>query len=187
MSEAVKKVREKHLRYAIVTGAGNVMVKFEDILYVEGQKRKVTYHLQNNNRASYDCNESLGDVEARLGTQGLFANVPGDPGQHAAYLLSQPNPSDFDRWHGPPRSANRTATKLCRHTTYGWALYDRTNILTDRGFDWTYFLPAVVYRVVPTDLRKAAVGVGIPGNIGRRLSHHRGARYQGNSRSRRFC
>ena len=77
------------------------------------------------------------------------------------------------------RSANRTATKLCRHTTYGWALYDRTNILTDRGFDWTYFLPAVVYRVVPTDLRKAAVGVGIPGNIGRRLSHHRGARYQG--------
>ena len=77
------------------------------------------------------------------------------------------------------RSANRTATKLCSHTTYGWALYDRTNILTDRGFDWTYFLPAVVYRVVPTDLRKAAVGVGIPGNIGRRLSHHRGARYQG--------
>ena len=55
MSEAVKKVREKHLRYAIVTDAGNVMVKFEDILYVEGQKRKVTYHLQNNNRASYDC------------------------------------------------------------------------------------------------------------------------------------
>ena len=38
MSEAVKKVREKHLRYAIVTDAGNVMVKFEDILYVEGQK-----------------------------------------------------------------------------------------------------------------------------------------------------
>lgn len=71
MSEAVKKVREKHLRYAIVTDAGNVMVKFEDILYVEGQKRKVTYHLQNNNRASYDCNESLGDVEARLGTQGF--------------------------------------------------------------------------------------------------------------------
>lgn len=53
MSEAVKKVREKHLRYAIVTDAGNVMVKFEDILYVEGQKRKVTYLLQNNNRASY--------------------------------------------------------------------------------------------------------------------------------------
>ena len=72
MSEAVKKVREKHLRYAIVTDAGNVMVKFEDILYVEGQKRKVTYHLQNNNRASYDCNESLGDVEARLGTQGFL-------------------------------------------------------------------------------------------------------------------
>ena len=46
MSEAVKKVREKHLRYAIVTDAGNVMVKFEDILYVEGQKRKVTYHLK---------------------------------------------------------------------------------------------------------------------------------------------
>lgn len=72
MSEAVKKVREKHLRYAIVTDAGNVIVKFEDILYVEGQKRKVTYHLQNNNRASYDCNESLGDVEARLGTQGFL-------------------------------------------------------------------------------------------------------------------
>lgn len=72
MCEAVKKVRERHLRYAIVTDAGNVMVKFEDILYVEGQKRKVTYHLQNNNRASYDCNESLGDVEARLGTQGFL-------------------------------------------------------------------------------------------------------------------
>lgn len=42
------------------------------IIDVEGQKRKVTYHLQNNNRASYDCNESLGDVEARLGTQGFL-------------------------------------------------------------------------------------------------------------------
>lgn len=72
MSEAVKKVREKHRRYAIVTDAGNVMVKFEDILYVEGQKRKVTYHLQNNDRASYECNESFGDVEARLGTQGFL-------------------------------------------------------------------------------------------------------------------
>ena len=72
MCEAVKKVRERHLRYAIVTDAGNVMVKFEDILYVEGQKRKVTYHLQNNNRASYDCNGSLGGEEARLGAQGFL-------------------------------------------------------------------------------------------------------------------
>lgn len=72
MSEAVKKVREKHRRYAIVTDAGNVMVKFEDILYVEGQKRKVTYHLQNNDRAEYQCNEPLGDVEARLSSQGFL-------------------------------------------------------------------------------------------------------------------
>ena len=72
MREAVKKVQEKHRRYAIVTDAGNVMVKFEDILYVEGQKRKVTYYLQNNDRASYACNESLSDVEERLGTQGFL-------------------------------------------------------------------------------------------------------------------
>ncbi|MEE0708935.1 MAG: LytTR family DNA-binding domain-containing protein [Gemmiger sp.] len=72
MNEAVKKVQEKHRRYAIATDAGYVMVKFEDILYIEGQKRKVTYHLQHNDRASYECNESLSDVEARLGTQGFL-------------------------------------------------------------------------------------------------------------------
>lgn len=72
MSEATKKVREKHQRYAIITDAGNVMVKFEDILYVEGQKRKVTYHLQNNRRTLYECNEPLGDVEVRLGPQGFL-------------------------------------------------------------------------------------------------------------------
>ena len=72
MSEAVKKVREKHRRYAIVTDAGNVMVKFEDILYVEGQKRKVTYHLQNNDRKLYECNEMFGEVENRLNSQGFL-------------------------------------------------------------------------------------------------------------------
>lgn len=72
MSEAVKKVREKHRRYAIVTDAGNVMVKFEDILYVEGQKRKVTYHLQNNDRELYECNEMFGEVENRLNSQGFL-------------------------------------------------------------------------------------------------------------------
>lgn len=72
MSEAVKKVREKHRRYAIVTDAGNLMVKFEDLLYVEGKKRKVIYHLQNNDRTSYECNESLNDVGAKLDTQGFL-------------------------------------------------------------------------------------------------------------------
>lgn len=72
MIEAVKKVQEKHRRYAIVTDAGNVMVKFEDILYVEGQKRKVTYRLQNNDRTVYQCNEPLSDVEARLSPQGFL-------------------------------------------------------------------------------------------------------------------
>lgn len=45
MSEAVKKVREKHLRYAIVTDAGNVMVKFEDILYVLGLQLPFDYDM----------------------------------------------------------------------------------------------------------------------------------------------
>lgn len=72
MEAAVKKVQEKHIRYAIATDAGNLMVRLEDILYVESQKRKVIYHLQNNARSLYVCSEQLSKVEERLGTQGFL-------------------------------------------------------------------------------------------------------------------
>ena len=109
----------------------------------------------------------------------FFANVPDDPGQHAAYLLSQPNPSDFDRWHGPPGQQTEQQRNYADIQLMGGRfMIEQISLLTVDliGHISCLLLCTALFR---RTCAKRQLVLAFLGTLAAGLSHHRGARYQG--------